>query len=76
MTTRTRAGVLLADGLFASWIDPSDHLSAHDAKVAAFRTIRRLGQDGCVRRVADEYGDHPDAAAARMAWALDLVGAG
>lgn len=65
----------LARGLFASLADPSDGLTCHDAKVAAFKTIRKLGPDGCACCVAAEYGEHPETAVARMAWARDLVGA-
>jgi hypothetical protein len=38
-------------------------------------TVRRFGIDGCVSRMAQEFGDHPDAAAERMRW-IRLLAAG
>jgi hypothetical protein len=29
-------------------------------------TMRQLGTDGCTGRMAQEFGDHPEAAAERM----------
>ena len=34
-----------------------------------------LGAAGCAGRVAQEFGDHPEAAAARMRWARTAVAA-
>ena len=34
-----------------------------------------LGAAGCAGRVAQEFGDHPEAAAARMRWARATVAA-
>jgi len=31
-------------------------------------TIRQFGIRGCAGRMAQEFGDHPEAAAARMRW--------
>jgi len=35
---------------------------------AISRTVRRLGTRGCAGRMAQEFGDHPQAAAERMRW--------
>jgi hypothetical protein len=35
--------------------------------------IRHLGIRGCVRRMAQEFGDHPEAAAERMRWVRRLA---
>jgi hypothetical protein len=71
----TTAKIVLAEALFASLADPSDHLTAHDAQVVAFKTFRRLREAGCADVVAREYADHPEIAVPRMAWAVELVGA-
>jgi hypothetical protein len=36
--------------------------------------VRRFGIAGCAIRMAQEFGDHPDAAASRMRWIRQLVG--
>jgi hypothetical protein len=42
---------------------------------AVDRSLRCFGgADGCLAIVAYEYGAHPDTAARRMRWALDLIG--
>jgi hypothetical protein len=40
---------------------------------AVARTLRRLGIQGCAAEVAGEFGDHPDSAVERMAWAIAMV---
>ncbi|MGO9190801.1 MAG: hypothetical protein ACLP8X_20410 [Streptosporangiaceae bacterium] len=55
--------------LFASGLQPSDAPTAETVAQAIHRAIRRLGVRGCVARMAQEFGDHPDAAATRMCWA-------
>lgn len=37
--------------------------------------VRAFGGRGCAARVAQESGDHPDTAVARMRWARDVTGA-
>lgn len=60
--TSTRAA------LFASGLQRSDAPTAAMAAEAITATMRRFGIDGCVSRMAQEFGDHPDAAAERMRW--------
>jgi hypothetical protein len=43
------------------------------AAEAMTATVRRFGIDGCVSRMAQEFGDHPDAAAERMSWIRQLA---
>jgi hypothetical protein len=63
-----------AEALFASLHDPSEVMSAADVEAAIREALRRLGGvRGCVVCVAGEFGDHPDLAAARMAWARAVV---
>jgi len=35
--------------------------------------VRRFGAGGCAGQMAQEFGDHPDAAARRMRWVRQLV---
>jgi hypothetical protein len=35
--------------------------------------IRAFGSSGCAARVAQEFGDHPETAAARMRWARETL---
>jgi hypothetical protein len=47
-----------------------DHAAVGRAMAQAIdRAIGRLGVRGCIARMAQEFGDHPDAAATRMRWA-------
>jgi hypothetical protein len=62
-----------AEALFASFVQSSDGPSARDVRGAVATTLRRLGIRGCAEAVAGEYGEHPDTAQARMAWALATV---
>jgi hypothetical protein len=59
--------------LFASELQPSDAPTAEAAAQAIDRAIWRLGAHGCAARMAQEFGDHPDAAATRMRWARQLA---
>jgi hypothetical protein len=36
-------------------------------------TVRQFGAEGCASRMAQEFGDHPEAAAARMRWVRSLL---
>jgi hypothetical protein len=62
-------GAVGADALFASALQRSDEPSARQVRQAIATAIRTYGDRGCAERVAQEYGDHPDVAAARMRWA-------
>ncbi|GAA2528827.1 hypothetical protein [Pilimelia columellifera] len=60
---------LAAEALFASNLQPSQQPEADDVRDAIAEMILRHGSDGCVAVVAGEFGDHPETAARRMAWA-------
>ncbi len=64
-----------AEALFASLHDPSEAMTAEQVEAAVRDAIHRLRLAGCVCAVAQEFGDHPDTAAARMAWARATVAA-
>ena len=58
-----------ADALFASVLQRSDNPSAGQVRKAIAAAVRAYGGSGCVQRVAQEFGDHPEAAVVRMRWA-------
>lgn len=59
--------------LFASSLQRSDAPGA-DAVTEAIRlTVQQLGTDGCTGRMAQEFGDHPEAASERMRWVRSLL---
>jgi len=62
-----------AEAQFASALQPSASPSPDQARHAVATTLRRLGARACAARMAGEFGDHPDTAAARMSWALATV---
>jgi hypothetical protein len=59
--------------LFASGLQQSDAPSTAMAAEAIMATVRGIGIGGCVGRMAQEFGDHPDAAAERMRWICELA---
>jgi hypothetical protein len=61
------------EALFASGLQPSDAPTADMVAAAITRTVRQFGTGGCAGRMAQEFGDHPDAAARRMRWVRQLV---
>ena len=63
-----------ADALFASMLQRSDGPSAGQVRKAIAAAMRAYGGRGCAERVAQEFGDHPEAAVARMRWACGVVG--
>jgi hypothetical protein len=62
-----------AEALFVSTLQSSDTPQPQQVRDAVARTLRQMGIQGCAAEVACEFGDHPDSAVARMAWALATV---
>lgn len=61
----------IAEALFVSSVQPSEHLTAPQLEAAVDSSLRNHGGvDGCACACAAEYGDHPDTAIDRMRWAL------
>ena len=58
-----------ADALFVSALQCSAAPSAGQVRQAIDAAARAFGASGCAARVAQEFGDHPETAAARMRWA-------
>ena len=62
-----------ADALFVSALQRSDDPSAGQIRQAIAAAIGAFDYSGCVGRVAQEFGDHPETAAARMRWARTMA---
>lgn len=62
-----------AEALFASDLQSSQSPAGGEIRSAVAVTLRRIGIQGCAARVAGEFGDHPETALPRMAWALAQV---
>ena len=61
------------EALFASALQRSAAPAAESVAAAISRAVRRFGTRGCVSRMAQEFGDHPQAAAERMRWVRQLA---
>jgi hypothetical protein len=63
-----------ADALFVSVLQRSDEPDAGQVRKAIAAVVRAYGGRGCAQRVAQEFGDHPETAVARMRWARAVAG--
>lgn len=61
------------EALFASGLRRSDTPTAEAVAEAISRAVREFGLRGCVGRMAQEFGDHPEVAADRMRWVRQLA---
>ena len=59
--------------LFCSGLQPSDAPTAGTVATAIRAAVQQFGIGGCAGRMAQEFGDHPDAAASRMRWVRQLL---
>ena len=66
---RPSTSTVWADALFASMLQRSDGPTAGQVRKAVAAAVRAYGGRGCAELVAQEFGDHPEAAAERMRWA-------
>ena len=71
---RPSTSAVWADALFASMMQRSEGPTAGQVRQAVAAAMRAYGSRGCAERVAQEFGDHPEAAVARMRWACGVVG--
>ena len=62
-----------ADALFVSALQRSEEVSTGQVRQAVATAVRAFGSRGCAERVAQEFGDHPDTAVARMRWARTVA---
>ena len=63
-----------ADALFASALQHSDKPDPGQVRKVIAAAVRAYGGGGCAQRVAQEFGDHPETALARMRWAHAVAG--
>lgn len=66
-------GAVWADALFVSAIQRSDKPGKDHVLKAIAAAVRAYGDRGCAGRVAQEFGDHPETAVARMRWACEMA---
>jgi hypothetical protein len=71
--TRLNVDDARCEALFASGLPRSDAPAAASVAEAISGAVRRIGTRGCAGRMAQEFGDHPQAAAERMRWARQLA---
>ena len=64
---------LVADALFASFLQASEEPEPEAVRAAMTHTLLRLGSDGCAAIVAQEFGDHPETAVRRMRWVRHVM---
>ena len=65
------SSIAMAHALFVSDLQPSQTLSSYRIRAAVTAVIRRHRTvAACAALTAQEFGEHPEAAAARMRWAL------
>jgi len=69
------ASTVWADALFVSVLQRSDKPSVIQVQQAIATAVRVHGGPGCAQRVAQEFGDHPETAVARMRWARAVADA-
>ena len=72
--TRLNVNDARCEVLFASGLQRSDAPTAEMVADVIGRTVRQFGIRGCASRMAQEFGDHPETAAARMRWARRVAG--
>jgi ABC-type branched-subunit amino acid transport system ATPase component len=68
------ASAVWADALFVSALQRSDNPSMGQVRKAIAGAVHAHGGRGCAERVAQEFGDHPETAVARMRWARAAAG--
>jgi hypothetical protein len=59
--------------LFASALQRSESPTAALVGAAIRAAVETLGLAGCLEAMAQEFGDHPEAASERMEWARQLT---
>jgi hypothetical protein len=64
---------LYAEALFACDLQPSEQPTPLEVRRAVTATLCHYGRRWCAARMAEEFGDHPETAVRRMAWAVRTV---
>ena len=70
---QSSVSAIWADALFVSALQRCDRPSVGQARQAVAAVMGNFGPGGCVERVAQEFGDHPESAVTRMRWARALA---
>lgn len=73
VTSHISIAAVRSEALFASAVQPSDRPDIRQVQDAIAGAVRQFGIRGCAERMAQEFGDHPQAALARMQWARHVV---
>ena len=73
MINRRGVSVARRDALLVSPLQPSQEPGAQQVRQAVAAAARQFGEQGCAGRVAQEFGEHPEAAAAQMRWARQAI---
>jgi hypothetical protein len=73
ITNHPSIAVVRTDALFVSAVQRSDEPRAVEVRQAVAAAVRRFGPQGCAERVAQQFGEHPEMAAARIRWARRQV---
>ena len=71
--SRLNVHAVRCEALFASALRQSESIPPAQIREAITQTIRKLGSQGCAAWLAQEFGDYPEAAVARMLWARSMV---
>jgi hypothetical protein len=71
--TRLNVNDARCEALFASGLQRSDAPTPELVAEVISLTVRQFGIAGCTSRMAQEFGDHPEAAASRMRWIRQLL---
>ena len=71
--TRLNVNEARCEALFVSGLQASDTPTADVLTEVISRTVRQYGVRGCACRMAQEFGDHPEAAIERMRWVRQLL---
>jgi hypothetical protein len=72
--TRLNVDNARCEALFVSGLQRSDVPTPEALAEVISRTVRQFGIAGCLSRMAQEFGDHPESAASRMRWIRQLIG--
>src|SRR6516164_2700531 len=73
-TYQPSTSAVWAEALFVSVLQRSDRPSPGQVRKAIAAAMRAHGGPGCAELVAQEFGDHPEAAVERMCWARAVAG--
>ncbi len=68
LASRLNVSDAQCEALFASWLQPSHAPAAETVAEAINWSVRQFGIRGCVSRMTQVFGDHPEAAGERMRW--------